>query len=171
VGYVRIPIFQSTYYNCQIISSELADEEGTLERLKALRRELLEPKIAEYHGRIVKTTGDGLLVEFASIVDAVRCATEVQRGMIDREGAVVERAPSTVLAQRLSTRAAGYLEKPRCMGGCGRKNLAPPRKPRLIFGKRWREQAILWRELSTGRPDSAPPPLPVRIERKEGQRK
>ena len=88
------------------------DEGGTLERLKALRRELLEPKIAEYHGRIVKTTGDGLLVEFASIVDAVRCATEVQRGMIDREGAVVERAPSTVLAQRLSTRAAGYLEKP-----------------------------------------------------------
>ena len=49
-----------------------ADEEGTLERLKALRRELLDPKIAEHHGRIVKTTGDGLLVEFASVVDAVR---------------------------------------------------------------------------------------------------
>jgi adenylate cyclase len=50
-----------------------ADEEGTLERLKALRRELLDPKIAEHHGRIVKTTGDGMLVEFASVVDAVRC--------------------------------------------------------------------------------------------------
>ena len=49
-----------------------ADEEGTLERLKALRRELLDPKIAEHHGRIVKTTGDGLLVEFASVVDALR---------------------------------------------------------------------------------------------------
>jgi adenylate cyclase len=47
--------------------------EGTLERLKALRRELLDPKIAEHHGRIVKTTGDGFLVEFASVVDAVRC--------------------------------------------------------------------------------------------------
>ena len=48
-------------------------EEGTLERLKALRRELLDPKIAEHHGWIVKTTGDGLLVEFASVVDDVRC--------------------------------------------------------------------------------------------------
>ena len=58
-----------------------ADEEGTLERLKALRRELLDPKIAEHHGRIVKTTGDGLLVEFASAIDAVRCALAVQRRM------------------------------------------------------------------------------------------
>jgi len=56
-----------------------ADEEGTLERLKALRRELLAPKIAKHHGRIVKTIGDGLLVEFASVVDAVRCAVEIQR--------------------------------------------------------------------------------------------
>ena len=55
-----------------------ADEEGTLERLKALRRELLDPKIAEHHGRIVKTTGDGLLVEFAMVVDAARCAVAVQ---------------------------------------------------------------------------------------------
>jgi adenylate cyclase len=61
-----------------------ADEEGTLERLKALRRELLDPKIAEHHGRIVKTTGDGLLVEFASVVDAVRCAVAVQRAMPER---------------------------------------------------------------------------------------
>jgi adenylate cyclase len=60
-----------------------ADEEGTLERLKALHRELVDPKIAEHHGRIVKTTGDGLLVEFASVVDAVRCAVEVQQAMPD----------------------------------------------------------------------------------------
>jgi adenylate cyclase len=65
-----------------------ADEEGTLERLKALRRELLDPKIAEHKGRIVKTTGDGLLVEFASVVDAVRCAVEIQREMIDRNADV-----------------------------------------------------------------------------------
>jgi adenylate cyclase len=58
-----------------------ADEEGTLERLKALRRELLDPKIAEHRGRIVKTTGDGMLVEFASVVDAVRCAVEMQQAM------------------------------------------------------------------------------------------
>jgi adenylate cyclase len=62
-----------------------ADEEGTLERLKTLRRELLDPKIAEHHGRIVKTTGDGLLAEFASVVDAVRCAAEVQEAMSDRD--------------------------------------------------------------------------------------
>jgi adenylate cyclase len=58
-----------------------SDEEGTLAALKALRAELTDPKIAEHRGRIVKTTGDGLLVEFASVVDAVRCAVEVQRAM------------------------------------------------------------------------------------------
>jgi len=60
------------------------DEEGTHERLKALRRELLDPKIAEHHGRIVKTTGDGLLAEFPSAVDAVRCAVDVQQAMPER---------------------------------------------------------------------------------------
>jgi adenylate cyclase len=62
-----------------------ADEEGTHERLKAVRRQLVDPKIEEHQGRIVKSTGDGLLVEFPSVVDAMRCAAEVQRGMIDRE--------------------------------------------------------------------------------------
>src|SRR5689334_18579100 len=60
------------------------DEEGTLAALKQLRRELGDPKIREHRGRIVKTTGDGLLVEFASVVDAVRCAVEVQREMLAR---------------------------------------------------------------------------------------
>jgi adenylate cyclase len=65
-----------------------ADEEGTLERLKVLRRELIEPKIAEHKGRIVKTTGDGLLVEFASVVDAVRCAVAVQQAIPERNTGV-----------------------------------------------------------------------------------
>src|SRR5215831_5021519 len=60
-----------------------AEEEGTLERLKVLRREVIDPKIAEYRGRIVKTTGDGLLVEFSSVVDALRCATQWQRAMAE----------------------------------------------------------------------------------------
>ena len=64
------------------------DEEGTLARLKALRRELADPKIKEHRGRIVKTTGDGLLLEFASVVDAVRCAVEVQREMAERNADV-----------------------------------------------------------------------------------
>jgi TolB-like protein/class 3 adenylate cyclase/Flp pilus assembly protein TadD len=61
-----------------------ADEEGTLRRLKAHRSELVDPKITEYRGRIVKTTGDGILVEFVSVVDAVRCAVDIQRGMQER---------------------------------------------------------------------------------------
>jgi len=65
-----------------------ADEEGTLARLKAHRRELTDPKIAEHRGRIVKTTGDGLLAEFASVVDAVRCAVEIQDEMSKRNADV-----------------------------------------------------------------------------------
>src|SRR5215212_5476531 len=67
-----------------------ADEEGTLAQLKAHRRALVDPKIKEHHGRIVKTTGDGALVEFASVVDAVRCAVEIQRGMAERNAKVPE---------------------------------------------------------------------------------
>ena len=66
-----------------------ADEEGTLARLRAHQRELVDPKIAEHKGRIVKTTGDGLLAEFASVVDALRCATEVQAGMTRRNADVL----------------------------------------------------------------------------------
>src|SRR5215471_16735392 len=65
-----------------------ADEEGTLARLRAIRRELIDLKIAAHKGRIVKTTGDGLLIEFQSVVDALRCAVEVQRAMREREAAV-----------------------------------------------------------------------------------
>jgi TolB-like protein/class 3 adenylate cyclase len=61
-----------------------ADEEGTLAALRAIRRELGDPKISEHRGRIVKTTGDGFLAEFASVVDAVRCAVEMQRAMTER---------------------------------------------------------------------------------------
>jgi TolB-like protein/class 3 adenylate cyclase len=63
-----------------------ADEEGTLARLRALRRELIDPAISGARGRVVKTMGDGILIEFQSAVDAVRCAVEVQRGMVARNG-------------------------------------------------------------------------------------
>src|SRR5215813_1780131 len=66
------------------------DEEGTHERLQALRRELIDPKIGEHSGRIVKNTGDGLLAEFPSVVDAVRCAAKLQRAITDREAAISE---------------------------------------------------------------------------------
>ena len=64
------------------------DEEGTLRQLKAHRKELVDPKITEHRGRIVKTTGDGMLIEFVSVVDAVRCAVDIQRGMAERNSEV-----------------------------------------------------------------------------------
>jgi adenylate cyclase len=62
-----------------------ADEEGTHERFKRHFQQLINPKISEHQGRVVKNTGDGALVEFGSVVDAVRCAAEIQRGMLDRD--------------------------------------------------------------------------------------
>ncbi len=67
-----------------------ADEAGTLAQLKTHRKELIDPAVAGHKGRIVKTTGDGLLVEFASVVDAVQCAVEMQRGMAERNARVPE---------------------------------------------------------------------------------
>src|SRR6516162_9154396 len=64
------------------------DEEGTLNRLRSIRTDVIDPKIAQYRGRIVKTTGDGLLGEFASVVDALRCATEIQNAMIERNSEI-----------------------------------------------------------------------------------
>jgi TolB-like protein/class 3 adenylate cyclase/Flp pilus assembly protein TadD len=75
-----------------------ADEEGTLERLKALRREVVDPTIVEHRGRLVKTTGDGLLVEFASVVDAVRCGVAMQRATNEHE---VERPPESCIQFRI----------------------------------------------------------------------
>src|SRR6266566_8727356 len=66
------------------------DEEGTHERLKTHLRDLVDPKIKEHRGRIVKNTGDGMLVEFPSVVDAVRCATEIQRAMLDLDSEMAE---------------------------------------------------------------------------------
>ena len=66
------------------------DEEGTLAALKALRSELIDPAIAEHKGRIVKLMGDGVLVEFASVVDAVVCAVAIQKAMAERNAEVPE---------------------------------------------------------------------------------
>jgi adenylate cyclase len=69
-----------------------ADEEGTHDRLKAHLRELVDPKIEEHRGRVVKNTGDGFLAEFQSVVDAARCAVEVQRGMAERNADISPRS-------------------------------------------------------------------------------
>src|ERR1700722_19816118 len=65
-----------------------ADEDRTLSRLRGLRSDLIDPALAAHHGRVVKRTGDGIIIEFRSVVDAVRCAIEVQTGLIDRNAGV-----------------------------------------------------------------------------------
>src|SRR5215467_5139112 len=66
------------------------DEEGTLDRLRSIRAEVIDPAIAAHRGRLVKTTGDGFLVEFASVVDALRCATEAQQAMAGRNAGIAQ---------------------------------------------------------------------------------
>src|SRR5215472_5178031 len=92
------------------------DEEGTLAALKAIRRELTDPKIKEHRGRIVKTTGDGLLLEFASVVDAVRCAVEVQREMAERNADV---SPDRRLELRMGINVGDIIKDGRDIYGDG----------------------------------------------------
>jgi adenylate cyclase len=73
-----------------------ADEERTLAQLRALRSDLIDPTIAIHHGRVVKRTGDGALVEFCSVVEAVRYAIEVQNGMVERNAGLPLRSPHRV---------------------------------------------------------------------------
>jgi adenylate cyclase len=68
-----------------------ADEDRTLARLRALRSDMIDPTIAVHHGRVVKRTGDGAVVEFRSVIDAVRCALEVQSGMVERNAGLLGR--------------------------------------------------------------------------------
>ena len=96
--YQRKPRQQPKRRHATILAADIAgysrlmgrDDEGTLTTLKAHRRELIDPSIREHRGRIVKTTGDGLLAEFASPIEAVRCAVGIQRGMLDRNAKVPE---------------------------------------------------------------------------------
>jgi hypothetical protein len=96
------------------------DEEGTLAAVRAIRRELGDPKVKEHRGRIVKTTGDGLLIEFASVVNAVRCAVDVQQAMAERNAKVpqarqiegfrrMRRQSSSMGCARPACRRAEYL--------------------------------------------------------------
>src|SRR5438552_3692308 len=88
------------------------DEEGTLERLKVLRRTVADPKIKENRGRVVRTMGDGLLVEFASVVDAVRCAVDVQREMAQRNADLpADRVPHRHQSRRHHQGRAGNLRR------------------------------------------------------------
>ena len=89
------------------------DEEGTLARLKSLRRDLIDPKIALWKGRIVKTTGDGMLVEFASVLDAGRCAVEVQGAVAERRRWIADRMADRYQSRRRDRRGGRHLRR-RC---------------------------------------------------------
>src|SRR5512140_878339 len=85
-----------------------ADEERTLARLRALRSDLIDPAIALHHGRIVKRTGDGSIIEFRSVVDAVRCAIEVQSGMVERNAGL---PPERRIEFRVGTHLGDVVEE------------------------------------------------------------
>ena len=94
------------------------DEAGTLAQLKAHRRELIDPKITEHRGRVVKTTGDGILIEFPSVVEAVGCAVEVQEGMVDRNADVADDKRITF---RVGVNLGDIIldgDRPDCRGAC-----------------------------------------------------
>jgi adenylate cyclase len=86
-----------------------ADEDRTLSRLRGLRSDLIDPAIDAHHGRIVKRTGDGSMIEFRSVVDAVRCATEVQTGMVERNAGL---PPNDVLSFASGSISATWLRRP-----------------------------------------------------------
>ena len=91
-----------------------SDEERTLARLRALRSDLIDPTIAVHNGRIVKRTGDGVLIEFRSVVDAVRCAIEMQNGMIERNaGLPPERRIEFRVGIHLGDVVEGFAARPR----------------------------------------------------------
>src|SRR5215469_8906331 len=97
-----------------------ADEEGTHERLKAHLRELVDPKIAEHRGHIVKNTGDGFLAEFASVVDAVRCAVEIQHGMSAPSACASCLRPRTPRSARSPSRTS---DTSVCLSGLPRRSM------------------------------------------------
>src|ERR1700756_3072221 len=85
-----------------------ADEDRTLARLRALRSDLIDPTIAVHHGRVVKRTGDGAIVEFRSVVDAVNCAIEIQRAMVERNAEV---APDKRIEFRIGIHLGDVVEE------------------------------------------------------------
>jgi class 3 adenylate cyclase len=106
------------------------DEEGTHERLKAHLCDLVDPKIKEHRGRIVKNTGDGMLAEFSSVVEAVRCAAEVQRGMAERNAETPEDKRITFrvginLGDVARARVTATWNSPSCASSVTRRCLSP----------------------------------------------
>src|SRR6201987_4641481 len=85
-----------------------ADEDRTLARLRTLRSDLIDPTIAVHHGRVVKRTGDGILIEFRSVVDAVRCASEVKRALVERTAGV---APDKRIELRIGVHLGDVVEE------------------------------------------------------------
>jgi adenylate cyclase len=107
-----------------------ADEERTLARLRGLRSDLIDPAIAAHHGRIVKRTGDGSIIEFRSVVDAVNCAAEVQRTMVERNAGASE---DKRIQFRVGIHVGDVVEESDgdLMGERGDASLEPPQRQRV----------------------------------------
>jgi class 3 adenylate cyclase len=142
-----------------------ADEEGTLNRLRAIRAEVVDPSLAQYRGRIVKTTGDGLLVEFGSVVDALRCATDWQRGMADCNADV---PPTSRIEFRMGVNVGDVVVKTETSSVLG--DFAIDERGFQIGQKaitiQWQDgkQIVVWPdELASGKPRFPTPPWSARV--------
>jgi class 3 adenylate cyclase len=113
-----------------------ADEAGTLARLKQYRRELIDPKNKQYRGRVVKTTGDGILIEFPSVVDAVSCSIEVQQGMRARNADVRRGKLHSGRGEAAHGAAAAQPADPATRARCGRAASRSPGSPAQDDGSR-----------------------------------
>jgi hypothetical protein len=147
-----------------------ADEERTLARLRALRSDLIDPTIALHHGRVVKRTGDGILIEFRSVVDAVRCAIEVLNGMAERNaGLPPERCIEFLVGIHLGVMATqtrprgGHLLPVRPEGVDAR--LAAAKPARASSASSLRTRAYPFRPMHLGAPSSTAPPSRLALQR------
>ena len=114
-----------------------ADKESTVTRLKAHRQSLIDPEIAEHGGQIIKTTGDGMLVEFASVVDAVRCVVEIQRGMLERNATSPRKRASTSALGSISATLSWTATTSTAMASMSRRGLRAWPNPAAFWWRRW----------------------------------
>jgi adenylate cyclase len=117
-----------------------ADEEGTLSRIRLIRADIIDPAIAAHRGRLVKTTGDGLLVEFVSVVDALRCAVDIQQQIADRSAGV---PPAERIEFRIGIHQGDVVVEDGDIRRWGKR-----RRPARRIGQSWRDLRFVQRDIA-----------------------